>query len=434
MIATRTYRSARRRQTMRARHLALALCALLASTAHSYEPDTNARKALSKTVKRDLIAATPGSQRLAVRLSFSTKVAFRDYEKLAKQGGYPPYADCSIATFVEITNWQIIQQRDVTPAQIAALMKRCQSSDETVLGPKPLSQEQGDREILRGMWQRNLAFVGRNLNDGALQIFITADANDKFSQLYGNASQWQLTANGFEPIASESTTTPTGASAPAPQTTPPQETAPPPPPSTPTQPPSTPTNKNIDRIALRTVTRYGLSGVYVENETYLLFKDGSILRDFSESPYMLNVAASQRTASKNWGLWRSLGQQLQVTWNGKDPQIWKKWFTTRPATRDQTIQGRFQSADGFGGGQVANFNTVALTSDGRFTWASLKGGDTGGWLPAYSDKRRAGRYELNGYSIRLRYNDGAVEDYAFCFYPKDNEHFVIGSNHFTPLD
>ncbi|MEM7765723.1 MAG: hypothetical protein AAF290_16780 [Pseudomonadota bacterium] len=403
----------------------------------AYELDADLRKSLSKSLKRELVEETPRAQRLSVRLSFSTKGAFRDYERIAKRAGYPPYSDCSIATFVEITNWQIIQGKDATATEIAALVKRCEATDLTVLGPKPVSQKIGDREILRGMWQRNLAFVGKGLGDNALQEFVTRTAIDRFFNLYGNPAKWQITDNGFEPIpeaATASTVTPEESSSTAtttasklPSTTPETSTA-----SSSTV--STTSVNGIDRIALRTVTGYGLSGVYVTNKTYLMLKDGTIHRSFSDNPYTIDINASRRESPDDWGRWRKRGSALQVTWPGDEPDLWENWFTTRPAVDGQTISGRFQSADPFGGGRVANFNTVAFDANGRFSWASLKGGDTGAWLPAYSDTRRAGRYKLDRYSIRLTYNDGTIEHYAFCFYPKDFEHFVIGANHFTPLD
>lgn len=321
---------------------------------------------------------------------------------------------------------------DVTPAEVAAVVQQCRAQTETVIGAKPIPQSTGDQQILRGIWQRNLEFVGRNLRDENLQSFLRADAADQFSRLYGHPSRWELTGEGFKEIPAETPALALEATA----------ESPPPAPA-----PTTSTKANagssasrtaatpaaMERIALRTVTRYGLSGVYVENETYLLLKDGSILRNFYDSPYRIDVAASKRATPKNWGRWRRHGQALEVTWPGKKPALWKTWFSTRAAAPNQTIEGRFQSADGFGGGRTANFNTVAFTADGRFSWASLKGGNTGAWLPAYSEQRRAGRYELTGYSIHLRYNDGTVEEYAFCFYPKDDLHFVIGSSHFVPL-
>lgn len=413
------------------RALAIAsLACLLPVFAAAYPVDSDVRKRQFKLTKAELLELTPKDQRLSVRLSFSRRVSFRDYERLAKGAGFEPYDDCSVASFVLITHWQIIQGVDATPDQINAIVKQCQEQPETILGPKPISQAVGDQAILRGMWQRNLAFVGKGLRDVRLLGFVERDAATQFSELLGDPAVFTLDNEGFSRRPDV-----TVASAPSEADEDSEvdvvaEQAPEP---TPEPVAATGTNVEIDRIILRTETRYGLGGTYFENETYLLLKDGTIHKNFSANPTTLDVTASRRASPKHWGRWQRQGQQLIVTWPGKDPVTWKKWFETRTANNEQRLQGKFQSADGFGGGRVANFNTVAFTEDGRFSWASLKGGSTGGWLPAYSDRRRAGRYELDRYSIRLIYNDGTIEEYAFCWYPKDNEHFVIGSSHFTPL-
>ena len=409
----------------------LALVTLLfAPAASAYEPDKAARKAISASMRAELIEATPRPQRFSVRFAISGRTPFRDYERLAKRAGYEPYTDCSIATFVEITHWQIIQRADLDPVRIAELHAACEGAESTVLGAKPLSQETGDRAIMRGMWQRSLEFVGKGLRDEALLQFVRADAAAEFTQLYGDPDQFELGSDGFVArsgsVAPDSATPETMETPPGPDRPEPQ-----------TEPVFTASNASaaspVDRLVLRTVTRYGLSGVYVENATYLLLQDGSIFRKPYENPYSMDVPASKRSAAKDWGTWERRGEELIVTWPGDEPDVWKTWFTVRPADGELQLSGRFQSADAFGGDRVANFNTVAFTPDGRFSWANLKGGNTA-WLPAYSDTRKAGRYTLIGNAIRLEFNDGAVREYAFGFYPKDEQHFVIGSSHFTPLN
>ncbi|MEM1261321.1 MAG: hypothetical protein AAGH76_02865 [Pseudomonadota bacterium] len=395
------------------------------SVAQAYEVDSATRKSVSEATKKELVAATPRQQRFSVRFAISGKTPFRDYEKIAKAAGYPPYEDCSVATFVEVTNWQIIQRSDISSASIKHLYDRCEASDTTVLGPKPLSQQVGDREVIRGMWQRSLEFVGKSLRDVRLLTFIQDDATKRFTSLYGDPAEYQLTTAGFVPAAPVVAKT----EAPASETTSPEAEKP----AAIPQPTDSAANGLFEQLILRTVTRYGLSGVYVENATYMLLNDGSILKEPTDNPYTLNIASSKRQAPKRWGRWRRQGSTLQVTWLGDDPTTWKRWFIVRPAKKGRRISGRFQSADGFGGDRVANFNTVAFSSDGRFSWATLKGGDTP-WKPAYSNRKSAGRYELDGNMIRLSYNDGAVREYAFGFYPKDDDHFVIGANHFTRLD
>ena len=187
----------------------------------------------------------------------------------------------------------------------------------------------------------------------------------------------------------------------------------------------------LEGVYLRTVTSYGLSGVYVENVAYLLLKDGSIYREPSVSPDELDVAASKQKEPKKWGTWKRAGSTLNVTWSNGKTEAWTKWFELKPAKAGGTLVGTFKSSDGFGGAAVANFNTVSFSSSGQFSWGKLKGGDTS-WKPIYSSQQTAGTYQLNGYSMTLRFNNGQTEKYFFAYYPDKDNYFVLGSSHFVP--
>lgn len=383
------------------------------SAAHGYEPDDDARKIIAKQVKAELVEATPAKQRFSARVAMTGNIPFNDYERLARTNGYEPYDDCTVATFAEVTSWQIVKGEQVDTAIIAALVERCLAADRTSLGPKPLNQEIGDREILHGMWQRNLDFVGQRLKDDALLAAIRANAAEHFSKLHGGPDEWQLSLSGFSHVAANTQVS----SDSTPVSTPRQRTI---------------GSSSVEDLVLRTVTRYGLSGVYVTNATYLLLTDGSIFREPFANPYTLEVPAAKRSQPEEWGRWRRRGATLVVTWPGKDPTVWENWFSTRPATTNLRLQGRYKSADSFGGDKVTNYNTMSFERDGRFSWGSLKGGNTD-WQPTYSNAERAGQYSFDRHSIRLTYNDGTIAEYAFGLYPKDDQHFVIGSNHFAPI-
>lgn len=403
----------------------LALGLLVATELRAYEPDPAVRKSIAKEVKPELIARTPSNHRFSAGVGLAGNVPFKDYERLAKDNGYAPYDDCSIATFVEVTSYQVATAKQLEAKQVAALFRRCESSDVTVVGRKPLTQAIGDQEILRGMWQRMLEFTGGALNDEGVLAAARRDATERFEALYGNPAEWQPGASGFARIAtpqeqvaeSENTQTSNGQS---------------PPSSTSGATTSLYPKNGVEQLILRTETGYGLSGVFVENTTYLLMHDGSIFSKPYGDPYLLNVISSKRTQPKSWGQWRKTGKTLHVTWPGKAPTTWETWFSCRNVGQGERLRGRFQSADSFGGDAVVNFNTIVFDRDGRFSMAVLKGGNTA-WLPVYSDSRSAGRYTLGGYAIHLRFNNGSTKDYAFCAYPKDNEHFAIGANHFAPL-
>lgn len=188
----------------------------------------------------------------------------------------------------------------------------------------------------------------------------------------------------------------------------------------------------IEGIYMRTVTRYGLSGVYVKNAVYLLLKDGSIYKNLSGSPYLLNVEASKQKEAKHWGKWRRDGKVIVVTWLRGKPQIWKKWFVTEQAKKGEKISGAFQSMDPFTGSKAFNVNTIALTEEGEYYWANAKGGETS-WQSIIAQSENGGRYELDGYSIIFHNEDGTRESYLFYFYPGRRDAFGIGKNHFLPM-
>ena len=95
------------------------------------------------------------------------------------------------------------------------------------------------------------------------------------------------------------------------------------------------------------------------------------------------------------------------------------------------IVGTYTTLDAFGGDRVINASTVSFDTEGRFAWKTIKGGNTP-WKPVYSKSASAGTYQIDGYRITLNYNNGQRESFFFGFYPKDNEHFVIGVGHFVP--
>src|SRR5690606_39913258 len=65
-----------------------------------------------------------------------------------------------------------------------------------------------------------------------------------------------------------------------------------------------------------------------------------------------------------------------------------------------------------------------FTSDGWFTNERLSAG-TGSDHSAYAQQTSAGRYELNGYSIILKFNNGDTKRFFFCYYGQDKDVFRL---------
>ena len=177
---------------------------LFATPTMAYEPDSSERKRVADVVKPELIAATPASQRFGMRFGLAGNIPFKDYERLARRNGYEPYEDCTLATFVQVTSYQTATGTELQPEIVGGLHASCQASDATVLGLKPLSQSAGDREILRGMWQRYLEQTGKQQNDPQLIAAASEDATERFTELYGDPANYEPRQSGFVQLAADS--------------------------------------------------------------------------------------------------------------------------------------------------------------------------------------------------------------------------------------
>lgn len=82
---------------------------------------------------------------------------------------------------------------------------------------------------------------------------------------------------------------------------------------------------------------------------------------------------------------------------------------------------------------MVNASLVSFDQQGRFAWKTVKGGNTS-WKPIYSKSESAGTYSIEDLVITLSYNNGAKESFFLGLYPKDDQHLISGSSHFTPAD
>lgn len=192
-------------------------------------------------------------------------------------------------------------------------------------------------------------------------------------------------------------------------------------------------DEDIEGIYMRTQTLYGLSGVFIKNVSYLLLKNGDVFKKLRGSPYELDVAESKKSQAKHWGKWKKQGGKINIKWSNGKESSWKKWHKTIPAKKGETLNGKFQSADPFGGSRVYNFNTIVFNKNGQFSAAKLKGGDTD-WKPIISKSEQQGTYNLDRYSITFKKPGKSDETFLFFFYPDSHQHFAIGRSNFIPLD
>ena len=203
--------------------------------------------------------------------------------------------------------------------------------------------------------------------------------------------------------------------------------------------------KGVQKAQIQAVVQnYSWTTEDVNDEAYLLLKDGTIHNGLSVAPDQLDVAASRRNEPKAWGKWRKDGSGYQVSWAG---QKWEKLpgQTVIPGAAGLRLEGRyatvratmythqfwgvtFDKAGRFSKDQRGGATTGNLPIEGGLTprvdstWddggsGTMVSGGIGGASVAgrSANGDRQGSYSLNGYTLTLRYDNGAVVRLPFFF-------------------
>ena len=353
-------------------------------------------------------------------LVFNSNEPFKTYEKAANGRGWEPYQLPTAAAFFKIIGEEVIRGSDYTESEIESVYDAVVLEFQTKGIDKNMDnlskQQKYDALILKAFWLTSMFELAKKdspeIQELAKQMLADNSITEKGVLVSEHTTK-----------SSESKSNSKTIKGPQPETT-----------SSPASRPSASNTAAIEDIILRTVTSYGLNGVYVKNEVNVLYKNGEMLTNPSEPLETLDIAASKRKNPKKWDRWRKKGNIIYVTRskNGKTYD-WKKWFDLRPGNKGFSLNGTFNTLDPFGGSTVINASTVAFTADGKFAWKTIKGGDTD-WKAIYSKSSSAGTYRIHMHTITLNYNNGNSESFFFGRYPKDDQHFIIGSSHFVPVE
>jgi hypothetical protein len=196
-----------------------------------------------------------------------------------------------------------------------------------------------------------------------------------------------------------------------------------------------------EAIYLHEEYEMGVGGyMYVVYNPYLVFKDGSIYKNLATNIDKLHIEQSRQQEAEEWGTWQKKGKDIVIAWKDGDQDTWEEesWFIANPASGGETIKGDYHSISGGGniafGGSMMTFSSTNISFNGnKFTFESTGGGSSDA-VSSYASQTKAGTYELNGYSITLRFNNGVVEKKFFYFYPDSKDVFGIGTRYYVPND
>lgn len=188
---------------------------------------------------------------------------------------------------------------------------------------------------------------------------------------------------------------------------------------------------------------YTVTGLQMREWTYLLLKDGRVRKGLPrQPPDLFDVEADRQEEPGRWGRWRRSGGKVQVRFEAEfatpPGQLWR-----HPGKPGMRLQGRYRGSSslsvgsvstwafwgltlhgdgrferwsmrGMGGttGHGANATTTMAISDDKGSVGSVAGANFGGGSRSDSgvtDDDLEGTYQIDGWSLTLRYRSGATQ-------------------------
>jgi hypothetical protein len=218
--------------------------------------------------------------------------------------------------------------------------------------------------------------------------------------------------------------------------------------------------REVEAIVYRWTQVYEIGGLQMHDYSYLLLKDGTAHQGVPVPPEDMDVGASKRNEPKTWGRWRKNGGTYEFAW-AEAPEQFGALQNARvvvAAGADARLAGEWKGASSFnlpgGGGAWSNWGVI-FTREGRFeryrsggagsgmagelsgsgvttgvvyndegAVSAVVGPNVGGGSTSKSGRTKAdrsGTYSLNGYTLELRYDNGAVSRLPFFFSSQDGK-------------
>ncbi len=223
------------------------------------------------------------------------------------------------------------------------------------------------------------------------------------------------------------------------------------------EPPKHPGNwAAVEGVDFRITYISGVGGMPLPDyEPLVFFKDGSYYEIDKTALEDVDLASQKQSHPKRWGRWRQAGSTYSLSASNGHTEDYKledgglfKAFKAdaagnKLASRYKRISGGGNSALG-GDVMVAVSSSMQFTPDGQFSGgtnvgALNSGGQTGVSSATGSDRRMPapGAYQLDNFTLTLRYPDGRIERNFFAFGSQgkpprvDTDMIFIGSRTFV---
>jgi hypothetical protein len=206
--------------------------------------------------------------------------------------------------------------------------------------------------------------------------------------------------------------------------------------------------QDVEAIVYAWEQVYTIGGLQMTDDIYLLLKDGTVHDGLPVPPEDMDVALSKRREPQRWGRWKRQASSYAFAWPS-NPGDFKpvRGGVLQGGRKGSTLQGHWQAASSYsipGGASSWSKWGLFLHSDGRFEKYSQGGAGastigpqgtsvhsvwsdegavssaTGPNFAVGSERKntqkgaRSGRYEIDGHSMTLRYDNGKVERHPFA--------------------
>lgn len=201
--------------------------------------------------------------------------------------------------------------------------------------------------------------------------------------------------------------------------------------------------KNIVTVLYSVEQSYRGTNYVATDNIYLLLKDGSARSGVpGPAPADFDAAADRARNPALWGRWRQSGSSYQVKFGTRDFTTPSPQVARLPGKKGQRLEARFQASSGESHGTVGFWQSRSMqfNKDGTFRRSSSGGGggtagagDTATSVYSTNNDKRSqtvtssrhagsstskrtgvtdadltGTYEIDGWTLTLKYNNGQV--------------------------
>jgi hypothetical protein len=188
------------------------------------------------------------------------------------------------------------------------------------------------------------------------------------------------------------------------------------------------TESLLDGLYLQRINTFGVGGMMtMEYEPFYLFKNGEIYEEPFWAIAAFDIGKSKSLEPHNWGKFewnsdRKSGRMTRFASSSEDGSLLEQMsgiVRLQPANKGQKLSVTVRSVGGSGNTAIGGSDTVIVENkwrfdaDGRFYRDGFAGASSPGVTVGSRAATQTGTYQLDGYSIELRYADGRVDRLAF---------------------